>query len=231
MKELIAIPVYNEEHNLEAVLQKARRYSQEILVINDGSTDGTAKLLAQQSGLHIVNHAYKEGYGAAILSAFTYVLDHDIDILITLDGDGQHDPSYIPEFLREIQNADLVLGSRYLRHFEQNTPTPKERYQINRMITQELNQCLKLKLTDVFCGFIAYRRSVLKQLHLTEMGYGMVLQVCVHAARLGLRIKEAAIPRLYLDPNRKFGGKLNDTDTRIAFYRRVISNALSDDIK
>ena len=82
-----------------------------------------------------------------------------------------------------------------------------------------------LQLTDAFCGFKAYRREALARLRITEAGWGMPLQLWVQAAKLGLRIKEVGVPRVYLDPNRAFGGVLNNSDDRLAYYRRVIADA------
>src|SRR5262245_38388483 len=90
MTFLTAIPVYNEERHVEAVLHEVRRYSPDILVINDGSTDRTADLLAAQPDLRVVTHAQNRGYGAALISAFAYALQHDVDVLVTMDCDGQH---------------------------------------------------------------------------------------------------------------------------------------------
>jgi dolichol-phosphate mannosyltransferase len=83
-------------------------------------------------------------------------------------------------------------------------------------------------LTDAFCGFKAYRREALARLHITETGWGMPLQLWVQAARAGLRIREVGVPRLYLDPNRAFGGVLDDASERLAYYRRVIDSALAE---
>jgi glycosyltransferase involved in cell wall biosynthesis len=229
MKLLVAIPVYNEERHLQAVLQQVRRYSPQILVVNDGSTDRTPDLLAQHADLHVVTHEKNRGYGAALVSAFNYALSTDCDVLVTMDCDGQHEPARIPVLLEAIHDADIVSGSRYLREFRQNTlPTPADRRYINETITRELNDLFELSLTDAFCGFKAYRREALAKLRITETGWGMPLQVWVQAAQLGLRIKEVGVPRLYLDPNRAFGGVLNDASERLAYYRRIIRDALAN---
>src|SRR5262249_3828192 len=111
---------------------------------------------------------------------------------------------------------------RYLRDFRQDTAAPQDRRQINAIITQELNERFGLSLTDAFCGFKAYRRCALAQLRITESGWGMPLQLWVQAARLGLRVKEIGVPRLYLDPNPARGGVLTDAEQRLAYYRKVI---------
>jgi dolichol-phosphate mannosyltransferase len=225
MRFLTAIPVYNEAKTLESVLREIRRYSSDILVINDGSTDSTSELLSAEKNLHIISHPKNQGYGAALISAFGYAQAHQYDYLLTMDCDGQHEPSRIPVLLESIHDCDIVSGSRYLRDFRQDTPAPTDRRYINATITGELNEKHGLNLTDAFCGFKAYRREALEQLRITERGWGMPLQVLVQAARLGLRIKEIAVPRVYLDPSRTFGGVLNDGDTRLKYYREVIAMA------
>lgn len=225
MNVLTAIPVYNEERHLEAVLREVRRYSSEVLVVNDGSTDHTGELLAAQQGIHVVTHPRNSGYGAALVSAFGYARCRGVDVLVTTDCDGQHEPARIPVLLEAIHDADIVSGSRYLRDFRQDSDAPHDRRRINHTITAELNAKLGLNLTDAFCGFKAYRREALEKLRITETGWGMPLQLWVQAARLGLRVKEVAVPRLYLDPNRAFGGMLNDAEERLAYYRRVIETA------
>jgi dolichol-phosphate mannosyltransferase len=229
MNILTAIPVYNEERHLDEVLREVRRYSPNILVVNDGSTDGTAELLARHRDLAVLTHASNRGYGAALISAFTYAVERDIDVLVTMDCDGQHEPARIPVLLEAIHDADIVSGSRYLRDFRQNGLAPEDRRRINETVTSELNACLGLNLTDAFCGFKAYRREALARLHITEQGWGMPLQLWVQAARLGLRVKEVGVPRLYLDPKRAFGGVLDDAEERLGYYRRVIADALADE--
>src|SRR5207249_5406811 len=140
-------------------------------------TDGTAELLAQQRGLHVITHAYNRGYGAAIISAFAYALDQHIDVLVTMDCDGQHEPARIPVLLEAIHDADIVSGSRYLRDFRQDTPAPTDRRFINATVTTEINAKYGLTLTDAFCGFKAYRREALAKLRITEAGWGMPLQL------------------------------------------------------
>jgi dolichol-phosphate mannosyltransferase len=227
MRVLTAIPIYNEEQHLERVLDRVREYAPSILVVNDGSTDGTGELLKRQEGIAVLTHEQNRGYGAALISAFAHALEQDFDVLVTMDCDGQHEPSRIPVLLEAIHDADIVSGSRYLRDFRQDTLPPEDRRRINHLVTRELNERLGLSLTDAFCGFKAYTRDALARLHITETGWGMPLQLWVQAAHLGLRIKEVAVPRLYLDPNRAFGGVLNDAEQRLAYYRQVIEDALS----
>jgi dolichol-phosphate mannosyltransferase len=228
MRWLIAIPVYNEAPHVQRVLAEVRRCQPKILVVDDGSTDGTGTLLAHERDIHTITHPQNRGYGAALISAFDFALGHDYDVLVTMDCDGQHEPARIPVLLEALHGADIVSGSRYLRDFRQDTPAPTDRAAINRIITSEINARFGLRLTDSFCGFKAYRRCALEKLRITETGWGMPLQLWVQAARLGLRLREVAVPRIYLDPKRAFGGVLNDADERLAYYRRVLADAERD---
>jgi dolichol-phosphate mannosyltransferase len=242
MNWLTAIPVYNEERHLEAVLQEVQRYSPYILIIDDGSSDGTSRILARQfrgrsvvdygnAKLHVVSHPRNRGYGAALISAFRFAQDHESEVLVTMDCDGQHEPHRIGVLLEAlVKETDIVSGSRYLRDFRQDTTAPQDRQQINRVITSELNERFGLKLTDAFCGFKAYRMEALRRLEITETGWGMPLQLWVQAARRGLRIREVGVPRVYLDPNRAFGGVMDNPEERLAYYRRVIADAERDDL-
>lgn len=222
---LTAIPIYNEARHVAGVLAEVRKTSPEILVIDDGSTDETAQLLDQERDILRVTHPRNRGYGAAIASAFCYAVKHGYDVLVTMDCDGQHQPDRIPVLLEAIHDCDIVSGSRYLRDFRQDTPAPTDRRYINATITREINERYGFDLTDTFCGFKAYRVETLAKLAITEDGWGMPLQLWVQAAKLGLRVKEIGVPRVYLDPNRTFGGMLNDPTERLAYYRDVLARA------
>ena len=224
---LTALPVYNEARHVEAVLAEVRRYSSEILVVDDGSTDGTSELLAQQQIAQVVRHEQNRGYGAALRTAFEYARDQGYETIVTIDCDGQHEPQRIPIFVASMDGADIVSGSRYLKQFPGDTPPPEQRRRINRQVTGELNRRLGLNLTDAFCGFKAYRVESLKHLNLTENGYAMPLELWVQAAKAGLRVVELPVPLIYLDEKRSFGGALDDARTRLEYYHLVIDRSLA----
>ena len=226
IRTLTALPVYNEKSHVEGVLAGALNYSPEVLVVDDGSIDGTSELLAARSDIHLVRHERNRGYGAALRSAFDFAITRGYEVLVTIDCDGQHQPQLIPRFLDAAEAADIVSGSRYLRRFPGDTEPPEERQRINRTITAELNQLLGLGLTDTFCGFKAYRTSALAQFQLVETGYAMPLELWVQANCLGMKIVELPVPLIYLDLERSFGGSLDEAETRLNMYRKVIADSV-----
>ncbi len=203
------------------------RYSRDVLVVNDGSTDGTRELLRRRTDIAIVEHAENRGYGAALLSAFDYAQQHGFDIVVTIDCDGQHEPQRIPRLVAACRNVDIVSGSRYLKQYPGDAQPPAARQWVNQLITGELNECLGLDLTDAFCGFKAYRVAALADLRIEEVGYAMPLELWVQAARHDLRIIELPVPLIYLDETRSFGGPLDDTHTRLEYYRLVIQRSIA----
>jgi glycosyltransferase involved in cell wall biosynthesis len=226
MHLLTAIPVYNEEEYLEPVLAEVLRHARDVLVVDDGSTDRTSERLRTFPIVRTIRHPRNLGYGAGLCTAFRAAIEGGYDGLVTLDCDGQHEPSRIPALSARLHDADIVSGSRYLEVFDPSQKPPEERRRINVEVTRWLNDCLGLNVTDAFCGFKAYRTTALKQFHITDNGYAMPLQVWVQAAACGLTIEEVAVPLIYLDESRAFGGALDDAEFRLGHYRRVFQEAL-----
>lgn len=222
---LTALPVYNEVKYVNGVLDEVLRYSPDVLVVNDGSSDGTAELLAKRHDVQVIHHEQNQGYGAALRTAFDYALAEKYEVLVTIDCDGQHEPQRIPEFVAASCQAHIVSGSRYLQTFDADNIPPADRRRINFEITAEINRRLNLNLTDAFCGFKAYRRDALEALDITDTGYAMPLEVWVQVAAAGLSVLELPVPLIYLDLARSFGGSLDDAKTRLAYYYQVLDRA------
>lgn len=225
-RSLTALPVFNEVRYVDGVLDQVTRYSPEVLVIDDGSTDGTTQLIEARNDIQLVRHQRNRGYGAALHTAFQFAQQQGYDILVTIDCDGQHEPQRIPEFVKKCSRYDIVSGSRYLETFAGDSEAPQARRQINQQITRDLNERLGLSLTDAFCGFKAYRVEALDCLELSETGYAMPLEFWVQAVAAGLRIVELPVPRIYLDESRSFGGSLDDANTRLQHYYEVLERSM-----
>jgi glycosyltransferase involved in cell wall biosynthesis len=223
---LTALPVYNEVNHVTDVLNEVVRNAGDVLVVDDGSKDGTRDLLARRNDVIVISHAQNRGYGAALHTAFNYAIEHNYDVLVTIDCDGQHEPQRISQLAAACADADIVSGSRYLELDETARQAPVDRRRINSQITDELNCSLGLNLTDTFCGFKAYRVEALKKLKLVETGYAMPLELWVQAACHGLKVVESPVPLIYLEEERSFGGALDDAAKRLAYYHSVIDRAM-----
>jgi dolichol-phosphate mannosyltransferase len=226
---LTALPVHNEVRHVTPVLDEALRHCRDVLVVDDGSTDGTAALLASRNDIRLVSHAANRGYGAALATAFDYALRNGYDVLVTMDCDGQHQPRRIPEFAAACVklDADVVSGSRYLKQFAGDSEPPDDRRHINERVTAELNRRLGLHLTDAFCGFKAYRVPALAKIEVTELGYAMPLEFWVQSVALGLKIVERPVRRIYLEEHRSFGGSLDNAAIRLQVYRDVLDRCMA----
>ena len=224
---LLSIPVFNEARYIESVLSKATRYARDILVIDDGSSDDTPLMLAGHK-VEVIRHAENRGYGRSIRDMIRWADFDDYDWLITMDCDEQHEPAAIPEFVKAIgeNDADVISGSRYLESSSLVDTPPEDRRMINSTITRELNETLRLNLTDAFCGFKAYRVAACRELKLDVDGYEFPMQFWVQAVANGLRIRELPVKLIYNDPSRSFGGPLDESGNRLASYRETINREL-----
>jgi dolichol-phosphate mannosyltransferase len=220
---LIAIPVHNEAGYVDDILTEVSKYHGDILAVNDGSDDGTDKLLKKHKLISVITHKTNDGYGKSLIDAFEFAKNKGYRWIITMDCDHQHQPQCIPQFFEKIEKdtADIISGSRYL--FAPDTENvPEDRLRINRCITALLNSGLNINITDAFCGFKAYRVNTLAKLKLTEKGYGLPLQVWIQAAFAKIRITEIAVPLIYHDAKRNFAGMLEVPKYRMQYYMEII---------
>jgi dolichol-phosphate mannosyltransferase len=223
-KNLVICPVHNEAPYLGSFLKTTRtHYAGDLLFVDDGSTDRSASLIEQacDAQTHLVRHSRRSGYGAALLSGFAFALKQHYDNIITIDADMQHDPRHLPDFLRQLQDHDVVLGSRYLQpKYIDNIP--RERFLINRNILWVINTLFQAQLTDPFCGYRGYRTRFLQTCQLTETSYGFALEILLEALLHKRSIKEVAIEVIYLDRARVFLDGLDDAHKRFYYYLNIV---------
>ncbi len=187
---VVGIPAFNEEHSIGRIVIEAQKYAGAVIVCDDGSNDYTAKI-AERLGADVVRHEQNLGYGAAIKSLFERALEFGADILVTLDGDGQHNASEIPSVVKPIAQgtADVVIGSRFM-DAQGTAEMPFYRKMGAKLITKLVNGSAKHGVSDSQSGFRAYNRQALERLSLSEAGMGASVQILMEASKQNLKISE-----------------------------------------
>jgi len=194
-KIIAAIPCFNEEKYIGSVVLKAKRFVDRVIVIDDGSADATAEV-ATEAGAKVYRNKQNQGYGAAIRSAIAEGQNLRADILVILDGDGQHDPKDIPNVVRPLIDgeADVVVGSRFLVKGEK--PALYRRLG-QRVLTTATNVGSGQGISDSQSGFRAYSAKTLKELNLAESGMSVSSEIQFAVSRSGLRVAEVPIAISY----------------------------------
>lgn len=227
----VLIPVYNEAPIIHAVLDTVRdHYHGELIVLDDGSDDGTTELVAERDDVLWVTHRENEGYGRSLIDGIAYARFLELDHLVTMDCDGQHEPAHLPEFFEAVVHgqADIVSGSRYLPESRTVGDAPEERRRVNERVTAEVNGLTGWGLTDAFCGFKGYKLRSLDGIEFEEPGYAFPMEMWAKAWRAGLAVAELPVERIYLDNDRSFGEDLDDPEKRFDYYMRVWRESLGE---
>lgn len=205
-KVLVIIPTYNERENIELLLKKVFQLNLpqlDVLIIDDNSPDGTAeivkKIQRRNPHLFLIEREGKLGLGTAYITGFKYALEHDYRYIMEMDADLSHDPSEIPHFLKAIKDADLVIGSRYLKGVNVIN-WPLSRLFISVMANKYTRIITGLPIHDCTSGFKCFRREVLEAIPLAQVrsnGYSFQIEMNFKAWKRGFRIKE--IPIIFYD--------------------------------
>lgn len=198
---VVLIPTYNERENLPAILQRVRLAAPEVdvCVLDDNSPDGTGALadeLAEADDqVHVLHRAGKEGLGAAYLHGFAWALERGYDALVEMDADGSHRPEDLHRLLRAAEDADVVIGSRWVRGGEVvNWPTHRKVLSVGGNIYTRL--LLGMHVNDATAGYRVYRSEVLRQLDLGSVesaGYCFQVDLTRRAVQAGLVVVEVPI--------------------------------------
>jgi glycosyltransferase involved in cell wall biosynthesis len=192
VRVLVVIPAFNEAATIGAVVAEVRAaFAGDVVVIDDGSADGTA-IAARRAGVRVLRHPCNLGIGAAVQTGFLYALAHDYEGVLRLDGDGQHDPTYIPRFLELLQTgaADIVVGSRFLaRKGYQSTAARR----VGIVILALLSALVGTRVTDPTSGYWGLNRRALDLLARFQPDDYPETQALVLATRAGCRIRELPV--------------------------------------
>ena len=205
MKTLIIIPTYNEYDNLRPLLDQIFTYApaSDILIVDDNSPDDTGKLAdeiaVQNPQVHVMHRSGKLGLGTAYIAGFKYAVEHQYDAAFEMDADFSHDPRYLPDFLKAIESADLVIGSRYVK----GGGTPNWSL-LRRFISGGGNifarVMLGIPVHDCTAGYRCYRRAVLESIGLDSIesqGYAFQVELAYRVYKRGFKIVET--PIIFLD--------------------------------
>ena len=195
MKITVGIPAFNEEKNIASIISRLKDFTDSIIVCDDGSSDMTAKI-AEDMGAILVKHPKNLGYGAAIRTIFLKSKDLESDVLVTLDGDGQHEILDVEKILKPIEKnqADIVIGSRFL---DKKSDVPKYREFGINVITKVTNVSIKNKLTDAQSGLRAYSKKVLSEISPSDSGMGISTEILIKSSSKGFKIVEIPITISY----------------------------------
>jgi glycosyltransferase involved in cell wall biosynthesis len=195
MNVVAVIPCLNEENFISDIVTRAGKYVQTVIVVDDGSTDQTREV-AEKAGAKVIRHESSRGAGAATRSGFEAAILENADIVVTIDGDGQHNPDEIPRLLNLIRggSSDIVIGSRFL---SDNGNVKKYRKFGIDLITTLFNFGAKAGVTDSQSGFRAYNRRAINSIKITDDGFGFSVETLVKARKIGLSMTAAPISCIY----------------------------------
>lgn len=197
LKVIAAIPAYNEERFIGSVVLKTRRYVDQVIVIDDGSTDATSEI-AEIAGATVIKHEHNKGKGMAINAAFEIARKLKMEVLVLLDGDGQHNPAEISLILKSLfeEKADVIIGSRFL---DIKNHIPKYRTLGQRILTFVTNLGSHTKITDSQSGFRAFSKKAINAMDFTENGLSVESEMQFLINEKNLKVVEVPIHAEYED--------------------------------
>lgn len=193
-KVAVLLPAYNEEVSIASMVLLSLQYADEVIVIDDGSSDRTSEV-SRLAGATVLSHNTNKGKGAALKTGFKYAQDYDI--IVTIDADGQHNPSEIPDVIRPIMEdrADIVNGSRYIAGKDTTTPTYRR---VGQTVLDNATYLASgVKLTDTQSGFRAFSSKSIEYFNFDPNGFGIESDMLIEASVNKLRIVEVEITVRY----------------------------------
>jgi glycosyltransferase involved in cell wall biosynthesis len=188
----VIIPACNEEKRILDVINNTKKYAKNIIVVDDGSKDSTYNK-ARKKGVDVLRHIINLGKGAALKTGCDYAIKQGAKKLIVMDADGQHDPSEIPNFVKNLNNVDIVLGYRKLK----NIPLVSKFG--NWFISRATKLLYGLDLKDTQGGYRAFKSNVYKKIRWKANDYSIESEMIANIGKYGLRYKEIPIKTIYED--------------------------------
>jgi glycosyltransferase involved in cell wall biosynthesis len=193
------VPCYNVGRACVPVLESTSRLVDLCVTIDDGSTDDTRACMdsVQAGNLQVLAHSRNQGKGAALVTGFRFLLERGFDAMLTLDGDGQHDPSLIPRFTSEYEanGQDLIIGNR----MSDRRPMPLHRQWLNSLSNRTISRICRQPIEDSQCGFRLYSHELLARIldDVTSVRYELETEILIKASRLGMRVGFVPVSTIY----------------------------------
>ncbi len=213
-RTIVGMPAYNEAKYIGSLVLQAQQYADGVVVVDDGSTDHTAKV-AELAGATVVRHVENKGYGSAIQSILAEAKKQNADILVILDADSQHNPDEIPSLIKAIsEGSDVVIGSREI---QRNAIAPYRRLG-QKFLARMTSVASRQKLSDTESGFRAYSRKAIETMRLKEKGMAISSEIVSEASSQGLKITEVPISVIYT----KDGSTLNPWRHGLGVLQRIL---------
>jgi glycosyltransferase involved in cell wall biosynthesis len=211
---IIATPAYNEEKYIGGIVLLAKQYADEVIVVDDGSHDRTARI-AELAGASVVRHEKNQGYGSTIQSIFTEAKKRNPDVLVILDADSQHNPDEIPSLVSEInKGSDVAIGSRVM----QDNVIPLYRRIGQKFLSRLTSIASRQRISDTESGFRAYSKKAIRELELKENGMAISSEIVSDATKKDLVIAEVPISVTYT----KDSSTLNPLQHGLSLLNRII---------
>jgi len=199
-KYYVVVPVYNEEANIVRCLNSIKKCHSDIIVVDDGSSDGTGEKLSQYKDIHVLTLKHNVGKGMAMKEGIKIAWKLGGKGVIFLDGDNQHNPGHIEEFVKLLNRGkDIVIGVRLLR-----TDIPIHRKLGNNVMSFLMRKIFSVSIPDMLCGFRAFSRKGYKQIEWDSHGYGVETEVLTIIGRKGLKYSTVTVDTIYHDKYKGF---------------------------
>ena len=218
MNICILIPVYNEARSIGSVVHAIVKKELDVVVVDDGSSDQSNNL-ASVNGAHVISLTGRHGKGYALKKGFAYILEKGYDAVIIMDGDGQHDPSDIEQFIRfpQLTTSCIVAGNR----MRDTQKMPFIRYWTNRLMSWLISLSCRCPIPDTQCGFRLIGRDVLKVINLTCDGFEIETEILMKARKKSFPVFSVPVKTIYEDEKSKIN-PFKDTLRFIRYFFKEI---------
>ncbi|MGE4357497.1 MAG: glycosyltransferase family 2 protein [Candidatus Omnitrophota bacterium] len=221
MKVCVLIPTYNEAKTIGWLVRRIKDLGiKDIIVVDDGSTDNTAQI-AQENGAEVLRNVLNQGKGNSLKKGFSYCLEKDFDVIIAMDGDGQHSPEELPNFINFFKQSqvDVIIGNRM--HSPQSMPLL--RLLTNKFMSKIISLLVNQKIPDTQCGLRLLKREVLEKIKLCTNNFEIESEILIEAVRKGFVVSSLPIKTIYL---RESISQINPVIDTLRFLKFILKKII-----